>query len=179
MIAVLWTVCPLIATRRLMMSQQHGKPYRPWEPERSQHEAQSPAAKRPEGDVVFFLLAPVRRWDLRRVSAPYEQETRGAPPFDPAMMVCLWLYAYGVGVFSSRKSAVACARPRACLAMVGQERPDVRPISDFRTLHLEAFQDVFVQVGRRAGEMGLGRLGNVATEGTQMQGNAARPQAMS
>ena len=34
-------------------------------------------------------------------------ETRGAPPFDPGMMVCLRLYAYGVGVLSSRKSARA------------------------------------------------------------------------
>ena len=79
------------------MSQQLGKTYRPWEPERYQHEAQSPAAKLPEGDVVFFLLDTVRRLDLRRFYAPYEQETRGAPPFDPAMMVCLLLYAYCVG----------------------------------------------------------------------------------
>jgi len=48
--------------------------------------------------------------DLRRFYAPYEQETRGAPPFDPAMMVCLLLYAYCVGVFSSRKIAWACER---------------------------------------------------------------------
>ena len=27
----------------------------------------------------------------------------GGSPFDPAMMVCLLLYAYCVGVFSSRK----------------------------------------------------------------------------
>src|SRR4030095_2485118 len=87
-------VCPRIATRSLMMSEQHGKTYRPWEPERYQHEAQSPAAKLHEGDVVFVLLDTVRRLDLRRVYAPYEQETRGAPPFDPDMMVCLLLYAY-------------------------------------------------------------------------------------
>jgi hypothetical protein len=70
------------------MSEQHGKTYRPWDPERYQHEAQRPAAKLPKGDVVFFLLDPVRRLDLRRVYAPDEIETRGAAPFDPAMMVC-------------------------------------------------------------------------------------------
>jgi len=161
------------------MSEHSGKTYRPWEPERYQHEAQSPAAKLPEGDVVFFLLDTVRRLDLSQFYAPYEQETRGAPPFDPAMMVCLLLYAYCVGVFSSRKIAWACERNLAFIAIVGQERPDFRTISDFRKLHLEAFKDVFVHVVRLAGEAGLVRLGNVATDGTKIQGNASRHKAMS
>ena len=148
------------------MSEQHGKTYRPWDPERYQHEAQSPAAKLPEGDVVFFLLDTVRRLDLRRFYAPYEQETRGAPPFDPAMMVCLLLYGYCVGVFSSRKMALACERNLAFIAIVGQERP-------------EAFKDVFVQVVRLAGEAGLVKLGNVSTDGTKIPGNASRHKAMS
>src|SRR6266571_1298612 len=165
--------------RRPMMSEHGGKTYRPWEPERYQHEAQSPAAKLPEEDVVFFLLDTVRRLDLRRFYAPYAQETRGAPPFDPAMMVCLLLYAYCVGVFSSRTIAFACERNLAFLAIVGQERPDFRTISDCRKLHLEAFQDVLVHVVRLAGALGLVRWGNVATDGTKMQGNASRHKAMS
>src|SRR6266702_2082383 len=165
--------------RRPMMSEHGGKTYRPWEPERYQHEAQSPAAKLPEEDVVFFLLDTVRRLDLSRFYAPYAQETRGAPPFDPAMMVCLLLYAYGGGVFSSRQIALACERHLAFIAIVGQERPDFRTSSDCRTLHLEAFKDVFVHVVRLAGEAGLVRLGNVATDGTKIQGNASRHKAMS
>ena len=117
--------------------------------------------------------------DLRRFYAPYEDETRGAPPFDPAMMVCLLLYAYCVGVFSSRKIAQACERNLAFVAIVGTDRPDFRTISDFRKLHLEAFRDVFVQVLRVAGEAGLVKLGNVATDGTKIQGNASRHKAMS
>jgi hypothetical protein len=67
----------------------------------------------------------------------------------------------------------------AFIAIVGQERPDFRTISDFRKLHLEAFRDVFVQVLRVAGEAGLVKLGNVATDGTKIQGNASRHKAMS
>jgi transposase len=117
--------------------------------------------------------------DLRRFYAPYEDETRGAPPFDPAMMVCLLLYAYCVGVFSSRKIALACERNLAFVAIVGSERPDFRTISDFRKLHLEAFIDVFVAAVRLAGEAGLVKLGNVSTDGTKIQGNASRHKAMS
>jgi transposase len=162
-----------------MMSNRSGKTSRPWEPQRSRQEAHSPAAKLPEGDVVFFLIDTVSRLDLRRFYAPYEDETRGAPPFNPAMMVCLVLSAYGVGVFSSRKMALACERNLAFMAMVGQDRPDFRTISDFRQRHVEAFIDVFGAVGRLAGEAGQVQLGNVSTDGTKMQGNASRHKAMS
>jgi transposase len=162
-----------------MRREPGGKTYRPWEPQRYRQEAHSPAAKLPEGDVVFFLLETVLQLDLQRFYAPYEEETRGAPPFDPAMMVCLWLYAYCVGVFSSRKSALACERNLAFIAIVGQDRPDLRTISDVRKLHLEAFQDVFVQGIRLAGAAGVVKLGNVSTDGTKIQGHASRHKAMS
>jgi transposase len=162
-----------------MMSDYGGKTYRPWEPERYQQQAHSPASKLPESDLVFFLLDTVPKLDLTRFYAPYEQETRGAPPFDPAMLVCLLLYAYSVGVFSSRKIALACERNLAFMAIVGEGRPDFRTISDFRKLHLEAFKEVFVQVVRLAGEAGLVKLGNVSTDGTKIQGNASRHKAMS
>jgi transposase len=161
------------------MNEPQRKTYRPWEPQCYRQEAHSPEAKLPEGDVVFFLLDTVPQLDLQRFYAPYEEETRGAPPFDPAMMVCLLLYAYCVGVFSSRKMAQACERNLAFIAIVGTERPDFRTISDFRKLHLEAFREVFVQVLRIAGEAGMVQLGNVATDGTKIQGNASRHKAMS
>src|SRR5256714_14605300 len=94
-------------------------------------------------------------------------------------MVCLWLYAYCVGVFSSRKIALACERNLAFLAIVGEDRPDFRTISDFRKVHLEAFKAVFVQVVRLAGAAGLVKLGNVSIDGTKIQGNASRHKAMS
>jgi transposase len=162
-----------------MMSEHGGKTYRPWEPQRYQHEAQSPASKLPAGDLVFFLLDVVPKLELRRFYAPSEQELRGGPPFDPAMRVGLVLYAYCVGVCSSRKIAWACERNLAFLAIVGEERPDFRTINDFRKLHLEACKAVFVQVVRLAGAAGLVKLGTVSTDGTKIQGNASRHKAMS
>ena len=161
------------------MSDARGKTYRPWNPEHYRHEAHSPEAKLPEDDLVFFMLDTVPHLDLSRFYAAYEDETRGAPPFAPQMMVCLLLYAYCVGVFSSRKIAQACERNLAFSAIVGEDRPDFRTISDFRKLHLAAFCDVFVQVLRIASEAGLVKLGNVSTDGTKLQGSASRHKAMS
>jgi transposase len=161
------------------VSEHGGKTYRPWDPERYQQGAYSPASKLSEGDLVFFLLETVPRLDLSRFYAPYEQETRGAPPYDPAMMSCLLIYAYCVGVFTSRKIALACERNLAFIAMVGDERPDFRTISDFRKDHLEAFIELFVDVLRLAKEAGMVTLGNVSMDGTKLQGNASRHKAMS
>jgi transposase len=161
------------------MSECREKTYRPWEPERYRQDAHSPTAELPEGALVFFLLDTVPQLELSRFYAPYEHETRGAPPYDPALLGCLLLYAYCVGVFASRKIALACERHLAFSAIVGPERPDFRTISDFRKLPLEAFQDVLVQGVRLAAEAGLVKLGNVATDGTKIQGNASRHKAMS
>src|SRR2546429_5138457 len=81
--------------------------------------------------------------------------------------------------FRAARSALACERNLAFLAIVGTERSDFRTISDFRKQHLEAFQDVFVHVVRLAREAGLVKLGNVSTDGTKIQGNASRHKAMS
>ena len=155
------------------------KAYRSWTPELYAQQAHSPATQLPEDDLVFFLIDVVPTLDLSRIHAPYQDETRGAPPFDPVMMVCLLLYAYCVGVFSSRKIARACERNLAFLAIVGEDRPDFRTISLFRKTHLDAFADVFVQVLRLAKAAGLVRLGTIAVDGTKVQGNASRHKAMS
>ena len=128
--------------------------------------------------MVFFLLASVPQVDVRRLYAPYEQARRGAPPFDPALMVCLWWSASSVGVLSSRQMAQACERHLAFLAIVGEARPDVRTISDVRTLPVEACKDVFVHGVRLAGEAGWVPWGHGSTDGTNLHGQASRHKAM-
>ena len=155
------------------------KTYRPWDPDAYRQQAHSPRAKLPEGDLVFFLLDAVPQLDLSGIYAPYEDERRGAPPFDPRLMTCLLLYAYSVGVFSSRKIATACERNLAFLAIVGEDRPDFRTISDFRKLHLDALAGLFTQVLRLAHAAGLVQLGAWATDGSKFPGNASRHKAMS
>jgi transposase len=155
------------------------KTYRSWNPDTYRQQAHSPASKLPEGDLVFFLLDVVPQLDLSAVYAPYEDQLRGAPPFDPRMMTCLWLYSYSVGVFSSRKIAIACERNLAFLTIVGEDRPDFRTISDFRKLHLDALADLFNHVLKLAYEAGLVQLGAWATDGSKFPGNASRHKAMS
>jgi len=155
------------------------KNYRPWDAEQSSQEPVSPRDALPEDDLVFFLLDLVPQLDLSPFHDHYARELRGQPPFDVTMMVTLLVYAYCVGVCSSRKIAAACERNLAFRAIVGNDPPDFRTISDFRKVHLAAFRPLFLEVLRLAGEMGMVKLGNLSTDGTKMGANASRHKAMS
>jgi transposase len=155
------------------------KTYRRWDPDKNVGEAYAPASELPKDDLVFFLLETVPRLDLSAFYAYYEKETRGAPPFDVAMMSTLLVYSYCVGVFSSRRIAGACQRNLAFKAIVGSDPPDFRTISDFRKNHWDAFHGLFVDVLRLAGELGMVSLGNLATDGSKFKANASRHKAMS
>jgi transposase len=155
------------------------KKYRPWNPAAYAQQAFTPGERLPPGDLVFFLLDVIPQLDLSRFYASYEVETRGAPPYDPALMATLLFYAYSVGVFSSRKIALACERNLAFLAIVGEDRPDFRTISDFRKEHLGILPGFFNQVLKLAHEAGLVQLGLFATDGSKLPGNASRHKAMS
>jgi transposase len=169
----------LAALERRTIVDAPRKTYRPWTPDAYRQQAHSPASKLSEGDLVFFLLDVVGQLDISAIYAPYEDQLRGAPPFDPRLMTCLWLYAYSVGLFSSRKIASACERNLAFLAIVGDDRPDFRTLSDFRKLHLDALAALFHQVLKLAHEAGLVQLGAWATDGSKLPGNASRHKAMS
>jgi transposase len=155
------------------------KTFRDWKPNEYVHRAVTPTEVLPEDDLVFFLLDLVPQLNLGPIYAHYERETRGAPPFDVAMMVTLLFYSYSVGVFSSRKIAAACERNIAFLAIVGNQPPDFRTISDFRKNHLQPLGDLFVDVLAIAGELGMVKLGNVALDGSKFRANASRHKAMS
>jgi transposase len=155
------------------------KNYRPWDAEQGSQEPVSPRDALPEDDLVFFLLDLIPQLDLSPFHDHYAQELRGQPPFDVTMMVTLLVYAYCLGVCSSRKVAAACERNLAFRAIVGKDRPDFRTISDFRKIHLAALRPLFLEVLRVAGELGMVKLGNLSTDGTKMGANASRHKAMS
>ena len=58
---------------------------------------------------MFFLLDLAGELDLEEIHAVYRQkDPRGEKAYEPRMMVLLLLYAYCVGLPSSRKIEKAC-----------------------------------------------------------------------
>jgi transposase len=155
------------------------KRFRAWDALEGRQEIVSPETMLPEDDLVFFLLETIPDLDLSAFYEYYSTDGRGQPPFSVPMMVTLLVYAYAVGVPSSRKIAAACERNLAFLAIVGLDRPDFRTISEFRKHHLPAMRALFIEVLQLAGAAGMVKLGNLSTDGTKMEANASRHKAMS
>ena len=134
----------------------------------------------PAGDPAHLVRELVRtELDLSAILAPYEREERGQPPYHPAMMVALLLYAYTQGVYASRRIAKGCEERLDVMAVTGMQRPDFRTISEFRRRHLEALTALFVQVLWLCRKAGLVKLGHVALDGTKLAANASQHKALS
>jgi hypothetical protein len=95
------------------------------------------------------------------------------------MMVALLLYAYAVGIYSSRRIAKACVERIDFMSIVALDAPDFRTISEFRRRHLAALAALFVQVLKLCERAGLVKLGHVALDGTKIKANASKHKAMS
>lgn len=133
----------------------------------------------PAGHVAHFIRDTVREGlDLGALLASYDDE-RGYPPYQPAMMTALLLYAYSQGIYSSRRIARACEERVDFMAVTGLNEPDFRTISEFRRRHLEALKGLFQQVLRLCRQAGLVKLGHVALDGTKIKANASKHKAMS
>ena len=129
---------------------------------------------------MFFLLDLAVELDLEEIYAVYRQkDPRGEKAYDPRMMVVLLLYAYCVGLPSSRKIEKACWEDAAFRVLTGNQQPDHSRISDFRRRHLAALAGLFVQVLRLCQKAGLVSLGQVALDGTKVKANASKHKAMS
>ena len=113
------------------------------------------------------------------ITARYEQETRGGPPYHPRMMVKVLLYGYCIGVASSRRIARGLHEDIAFRVLSTNNTPDLRTISDFRKDILVELSSLFLQVLPLCQRAGLVKLGHVALDGTKMRTNASKHKAMS
>ena len=155
------------------------KNYRPYEPTQPFLLPPSPLEWLPEGHLARFVMDTVEALDLSPIFAHYERQLRGAPPHHPRMMVSLLVYAYCVGVASSRKIEKKVVEDVAFRVIAGNTQPDHVQISEFRRIHLKTLSGLFVQVLLLCQEMGMVKLGHVALDGTKMKADASKHKAMS
>lgn len=134
----------------------------------------------PEDHLAYFISDTVDALDLSAIMSPYEMaDNRGQPPYHPAMMTKLLLYAYSVGVPSSRKIEGRTHTDVAFRVLAAGNHPDHDTICDFRSRHLEGLADLFVQVLQLCHKAGLVKLGHVALDSTKLKANASKHKAMS
>ncbi len=127
----------------------------------------------PEDHLAIFISDMVDEMDLTSIYIYYEGEERGAPPYDPHMMTKLLIYSYCVGVTASRKIEIKLQEDIAFRYLAAGNFPDFRTISDFRKIHIDTLEDLFVQVLLLCDAAGLVKLGIVALDGMKVEANAS------
>jgi len=89
------------------------------------------------------------------------------------------VYAYCIGVYSSRKIQKHLIEDVAFRVLAAGNQPDFRTISDFRKIHHKALEGLFQQVLRLAMKAGAIKLGRIALDGSKVKANASKHKAMS
>ena len=124
-----------------------------------------------EGHLAWFIVDAVGQMDVREFYAAYRSDGWGAAAYDPGMMVAILLYAYCLGLRSSRRIARALEEDVG-FRVVANRQPDFRTICRFRAEQEEALEELFVEVLRLCHEAGLVKLGVVALDGTKVAADA-------
>jgi len=159
-----------------MKTQTHFKPYEP-----NQLLLLPPDMRQwlPDDDLVYFLIDVVKELDLSAVYSSYDGSKGGQPPYNPTMMTSLLLYAYCIGLPSSRKIEQATHTSVPFRVIAADQHPDHDTIAEFRKRHLQSLAELFVQILQICRQAGLVKLGHVALDGTKVKANASKHKAMS
>jgi len=156
------------------------KEYRDWDPDQQYLVPPSRDDWLPEDHKVYLILDVLEQLDISSIEAKYQaKDPRGMRPYHPRMMVGLLLYGYSVGVRSSRELEKATYEDVPFRVLTADSHPDHTRISEFRRKHLDELEEIFVQVCQICQRAGLVELGEVALDGSKIQGNASKHKAMS
>jgi transposase len=124
-----------------------------------------------EEHLAVFVHELVERLDLGQFEAESSEE--GRPGYPPQLLLKVWLYAYALGLTSSRGLEQRIHEDLGFRLLAGQLKPDHWTLNEFRRRHPKGLNDVFTQVVEAARRLGLGQLGRVAIDSTRVQASAS------
>src|SRR5213079_1784051 len=127
----------------------------------------------PPRHLAWFVIDAVGEMELEAFYGAYRVDGRCRPPYDPALMVAVLLYAYARGTRSSRVIERACEEDVAFRVIAAHQVPDHTTIARFRQRHQDALAGVFGEVVRLCVDAGLVDVCVVAVDGTKVHANAS------
>src|SRR3954463_6837211 len=122
----------------------------------------------PQEHLAWFVLDAVAEMDLAAFVGSYRDDGWGRAAHDPAMMVALFVYAYAIGVRSSRAIERRCHDDVAFRVITANHAPDHATIARFRVRHEAAIAELFGEVLGLGARSGRVRVGVVAVDGTKI-----------
>jgi transposase len=133
----------------------------------------------PGNHLAHFISDVVDELDMKEFIKTYSNSDRGQPPYHPAMMLKVLLYAYCTGTPSSRKIEQKTYEDIAFRFLAASDHPDHDTIATFRKIHLTAIKDLFLEVLLLCRGAGLVKAGHISLDSTKIKANASKHKAMS
>jgi transposase len=130
----------------------------------------------PPGHQARTLWAVVERLDLSQFYRPLKArgEAPGRAATDPRLMVALWLWAATQGVGSAREVARLCQEHDAYRWLCGGVGVNHHTLSDFRTGHAEALDELFTLVLATLIERKLVSVTRISQDGMRVRASAGQ-----
>lgn len=127
-----------------------------------------------EGHSVRMVMAVVEKLDVSRFCEPIKarEGQAGRDATDPQLLVALWLYAAIRGMGSARELARRCAESAPFRWLCGGVTVNHRMLSDFRTDHGEALDELFTQVIASLVDQGLVGVSRISQDGVRVRVSA-------
>lgn len=130
--------------------------------------------------LVRVIDVWVGHLDMAQLGFGHAQlKARGAPPYDPADLLKLYLWGYLNAVRSSRSLEKETHRNTECMWLLGRLTPDHKTIAQFRRNNMQALVAMcacFVEFAREQGLIG-GRT--VAIDGSKLRAVSSRKAVLS
>lgn len=126
-----------------------------------------------EDDPVFFIMDVVSSLDLHEMYEVYREDGIGGAFFDPEVMLCIILYAYSRGEYSTRQIERACRYDVGFRVVSRNLNPDHTTISRFLKRFKDQIPPIAHQITQLLHEAGIIKIGILAIDGTKIKANAA------
>ncbi len=128
----------------------------------------------PADHQVRVIWAFVERMDLSRFTGDMRarEGEPGRPLTDPRLLLALWLYAATEGVGSAREVERLCENHRAYQWLCGDVSVNYHTLSDFRTDHEAALDDLLAQMLAVLMHKKLVSVERISQDGTRVRASA-------
>jgi len=97
----------------------------------------------------------------------------GQPPFDPRLMISVWLYGTSRGINSARELSERCDWEPGLQWLCAMGSVNYHSLSTFRVSHGEALKKLFAQVLGVLSAQGLVKLERLTVDGTRIRANCS------
>lgn len=112
--------------------------------------------------------------EFRELFSSYANTERWTSAYHPVMLVKILFYGYMNSTFSSRKLADKTQSDLAFMFLSWGNKPDFRTIARFRREKWGFLTSIFVQIVRKAQELGIISFSVVSIDGTKVYADASK-----